>query len=580
LGIPGKGTWQSKWKEYIEGLNVYLWQEPDAEDLPLRVLPDCPELNVITAPDGIKDISEAHIQGLDIPSWIAGLPVEQAKAIKSCNDTQRLKDTYSEAKDIIESNAPLTLIREEIEALGYGGDLKPAMITYLAMTSRLLAMREGAMPVHLLLKGPSSSGKSYTMGIIRKTLPEEAYVSIDAGSPRAIIYDKASLEHKALLFCEADSLPAGEDNPAASAVRNLLQDHNLHYKLTTRDENTGQFEVTDINKSGPTVLITTSTKSLGAQLMTRLFTLEIADNKEQIVASLATQAKIEVEGVKPPSSALKAFQLYLQLRAPIEVDVPFAKELAKAIGRIASASRVNRDFARLVSLIKTVAVIRHHKRQVKNGHIVAELQDYETVRELVNDMYVDTSSGATKEIRALVEAVKEMTGEKITTTAIAKHMGIWTEQASRHAKRAIKLSWLVNREIKKGYPGDYTVGEPMPKTDGLPTLTELITPITTDNTPLSENLASKTEHITGKHPSPEGTHPPPLVGETMSVEETEQVLGMSIKDAVSIWEKEGKPLTHLASGINCTDLSAWLALHRKRGQVEMVREWLDSKGGH
>jgi hypothetical protein len=54
-------------------------------------------------------------------------------------------------------------------------------------------------------------------------LPPEAYHEIDAGSPRVLIYDETDMQHRLLLFAEADSLPASEDNPAASAVRNMLQ---------------------------------------------------------------------------------------------------------------------------------------------------------------------------------------------------------------------------------------------------------------------------------------------------------------------------------------------------------------------
>ena len=113
---------------------------------------------------------------------------------------------------------------------------------------------------------------------------------IDAGSPRIIIYNDAPLEHRVLIFKESDSLPAGEDSSSAFAIRNLLQDHYLHYEVTIRDTNTGDYTAREVNKPGPTVLITTSTRSLGAQLMTRLFTLEISDSKEQIGAALETQA--------------------------------------------------------------------------------------------------------------------------------------------------------------------------------------------------------------------------------------------------------------------------------------------------
>jgi hypothetical protein len=478
LGAPGKGIWPPAWGEYLKGLDVYVWQEPEAEDFVLRVLKSAPDLRYITAPDGIKDISEAHIQGYDVPALIEGLKAkaESGQALKARYDNERLAQLFIEAKAVIEAEDPLELVKAAIRGLGYGGDITPAVITYLAATSRLLGMRHGAMLVHLLLTGLSSSGKNYTVDTIKKLLPIEAYHVIDAGSPHVLIYDEASLEHKVLIFGEADSLPAGEDNPAASAIRNLLQDNYLHYKVTIRDRETGNYTTRKIDIKGPTVLITTSTRSLGDQLMTRLFNLEIGDSKEQIGAALKMQAALETKGTQCPDAGLVAFQSYLQLKAPIKVVAPYAGELGEAMSRVATAPRILRDFARLMSLIKAVALLRHPRRQLDSeGCIIATPADYATVRELVNDMYIDSSTGVTSDMRKLVKAVitldtSRAEGERVTNTTLAKHLGTGVKQVTRRAKRAIKQGWLVNREQRQGRPADYVPGEPIPETEGLPLL--------------------------------------------------------------------------------------------------------------
>jgi len=59
LGVPGKSIWRKEWSDYLSGLEVYVWQEPDAEDFVLRILKSAPDLRFIRAPDGIKDFSEA-----------------------------------------------------------------------------------------------------------------------------------------------------------------------------------------------------------------------------------------------------------------------------------------------------------------------------------------------------------------------------------------------------------------------------------------------------------------------------------------------------------------------------------------
>ena len=577
LGAPGKGVWPPVWGENLKGLEVYVWQEPDAEDFVLRVLKSAPDLRYIRAPDGVKDISEAHIQGLDIPTWLEELKAkaETGQALKARYDNERLAQLYNEAQAVIEAEDPLELVRDAIRGQGYGGDLKPPVITYLAGTSRLLAMRAGAMPVHLLITGVSSSGKNYTLDRVLALLPAEAYYVIDAGSPRIIIYNDAPLEHRVLVFGEADSLPAGEDNPAASAIRNLLQDHCLHYEVTVRDPVTGDYTVREVNKSGPTVLITTSTRSLGEQLMTRLFTLEIGDSKEQISAALETQATLETEGSQPLDGALVSFQRYLQFKAPFKVIVPFAGELAKAMGKMASAPRILRDFARLLSLIKAVAIIRHHRRQTDNkDRLVATFADYDTVRNLVSDVYINSSTGATSDIRKLVEAVIRLDvsradGERITNTTLAEHLGTGVKQVTRRAKRAIKQGWIVNREQRKSYPADYAPGEPMPETEGLPLL-DVDRVDAVDNEGVND-FSFKNEGVDALTPLTDGGIPPP------PGYHPEAALGMPVEDAIELWQSAGAPIIHLGPGENCFDLEELLSNSDvKREHLEAVKRWLDS----
>lgn len=566
LGAPGKGIWPIAWGEYLKGLEVFIWQEPEATDFVLRVLKSAPDLRYIPAPDGIKDISEAHIQGLDIPSWLEDLKAtaESAQDLKAQYTNERLQQLYQEAKAVIEAPDPLKVIEDAIRGLGYGGDIKPALITYLAVTSRLLEMRSGAMPVHLLLTGPSSGGKSYTLGVIKTLMPTEGYHVIDAGSPRVLIYDEASLEHKALVFGEADSLPAGEDNPAASAIRNLLQDHHLHYEVTIRDRETGEYQTKRVHKPGPTVLITTSTRSLGDQLMTRFFTLELGDSKEQIGAALETQAGLETRGVPCPDADLVAFQAYLQLKAPVKVTVPYVMELAAGMSKMACAPRILRDFARLMSLIKAVALIRQHERQLDTkGRIVADPTDYETVRELVNDMYVDSSTGATSDIRRLVEAVtsldtERIDGERITNTTLAKHLNVGVKQAERRAKRARKLGWLVNQEQRKYHPADYAPGEPMPETEGLPMLGVNTTNIVDNERVHDSSLENGTVDMLTPLTN-DNTYP----------------LDMPVEKVIGIWRGEGAPLIHVPDG-NIRDLEVFLSRpDQPAGHLEAIRQWLD-----
>lgn len=475
LGLPGKGNWKPEWADLFEGLNIYVWVEPDASELIGKLSPVLPGLRVIPAPDEIKDLNEAHLRGLPIPAFLEGLKAQARRATELLSEQQNetVKELRQKAAPVLDSPDPLELVKKAIERLGYGGDRRPPLIVYLAATSRLLEMRQGQMPVHLLLCGQASAGKSYALRTCLRLLPPEAYQVIEAGSPRALIYNDASFVHRLLVFGEADSLPAGEDNPAASAVRNLLQDHCLKYEVAIKGEN-GDYVVRKIEKEGPTVLITTATKRLGYQLDTRLFTLEMPDDQNQIRDALMTQARLELSGNKEePDESLLAYQSLLQALVPWDVTVPFAEGLAKAIGKSPLASRITRDFARLISLIKVVALIRHPLRsRDEKGRIVATLEDYRVIYDLVWEVYRTSSSGASEGVREAVRAVSELMEEgvkPISVTAVGNRLkGGYKMKASRHVNAALKGDWLINEEARKGYAYDLRVGEPLPEDEGLP----------------------------------------------------------------------------------------------------------------
>ena len=219
-------------------------------------------------------------------------------------------------------------------------------------------------------------------------------------------------------------------------------------------------------------MISTSTRRLGYQLDTRVFSLDVVDTPDKIGAALLAQADLELNGATAPDDALIAFQGYLQELAPWEVAVPFIKELAAEIARRATATRIMRDFARLTSLVKSVAIIRHRQRQRdKAGKVIAQIEDYATVFNLVGPMYEAALTGASKEVRATVEAVEDMLdlGISITATSLAARLGVNRGTASRRVNAAIKRGWIVNKETKKGQPWDLQLGEPLPDPEGLPT---------------------------------------------------------------------------------------------------------------
>jgi hypothetical protein len=384
-----------------------------------------------------------------------------------------------QAQPVLELDDPLVAIREAIKAQGYGGSLDPPVIVYIACTTRLLAQRTGSAPCHLLIIATSGGGKTYTEKLVCLLLPESAVHRMTAGSARALIYDKGPLDHRTLLFGEADSLPSDEENPAASAIRALLQDNELSYDVVVKDARGGGYSTKKIRRPGPTQFVTTSTRRFrDHQMATRVLELEVPTDAQKVRAALAVQARLTNHPAVAPEQALVDFQAYLQAKAPWDVAVPFAEALAELIGRQKHDPRIMRDFSKILALVKAVAVIRHSRREIdEQGRVVATLEDYATIHGLIGAMYESAVTGASEGVRMVVAAVQA--GAK-TQPAVLETVGkLAPSEPSRASVYrwidvAIRREWLRNEESNAKRPKILAPGELIPDRVALPAPDEVL----------------------------------------------------------------------------------------------------------
>jgi hypothetical protein len=474
LGIPAKSAWTSEWARLLEGVDVFIWEGPRDDDLTSRVARNIKGLRVVRAPNDIQDITAAHLNGVQVGTWLRSLKTEAILAadVLSNHRSEAADAAKNRCYSMLSHEAPLQLVEDAIRELGYGGDIAPAMLLYLACTSRLLNLQHGAFPCHLGIIGSPSSGKSFTTKVVKQLLPSVAFYEIDAGSNYVLIYDTESLEHRVVFFGESDSIPGGEDSPAASAIRNLLQDNRLHYKVVGKDPTTGEMGVRSVEKDGPTVLVTTAVRGFGEQLSSRLLCVNMRDDLEQTRQALQAQAEMELRGPQQPPEELLAFQEYLQFRAPWSVVVPFVDTLVAELQKSPAMFGINREFNRLLALIKSVAVLHSaHRNSDKSGCLMAQVADYEVVYGLMRDRYGENSKHCDYKVRQIVQLVDKLLSEKkpqkVSQALLARLLEVDKPQMGRRIERAIEGGWLVNRSSTVGR-FDLVVGDELPPEFGLP----------------------------------------------------------------------------------------------------------------
>lgn len=81
LGVPGTTMWSPSSAHYFDGLDVFVWQEPDTagKQMAQNICRDLPNARIIASPD-FKDPSDAHLHGVPLPALVESLKAHPVEA--------------------------------------------------------------------------------------------------------------------------------------------------------------------------------------------------------------------------------------------------------------------------------------------------------------------------------------------------------------------------------------------------------------------------------------------------------------------------------------------------------------------
>jgi hypothetical protein len=358
----------------------------------------------------------------------------------------------------------LDSVAAEVRSRGLVGEERLAQTLYLVLTSRLLGAQVSAG-----VKGHSASGKSYTVETVTRLFPPEAYLTFTAMSQHALVYSAEEYAHRTLVVYEVTALREGnEDDLTSYFVRSLLSEGRIEYPVTVRGKD-GGFVTRTIVKEGPTNLIFTTTKTrVHAENETRVLSLTTDDSREQTARVL-----LELADESDGGNDLEPWRDLQRWLAGAEhrVTIPYARWLAQQVPP--AAVRLRRDFGSLLALIRAHAMLHQASRaRDDSGRIVATVDDYAVVRGLVAAVIAEgvgaTVSGAVRETVAAVTTLTADPGllpvcEGALVRDISDALQLDRSNVSRRLRVAADGGYLRNLEDKRGRPGRWVVGDPLPK---------------------------------------------------------------------------------------------------------------------
>jgi hypothetical protein len=304
---------------------------------------------------------------------------EKTEYVLTADEVQAAEE-YLRKPDLIED------IVASFGKLGIVGEEYNSIVVYLTYTSRLLDK-----PVHLIVKGESSSGKSFTtQTILKKLFPKEAYVTASAITPQALYYlDEDSLHHKILAVAE---LSGGQE--ADYALRTLQTEDELTKMVAYKDPETDTIKTRYTKIKGPFQLTLTTTQSaLNQENETRHLVLSPDDSPAQTRRVTMQLSKLASGEFVPLSDEeLVIYQNVQRVLKPYEVVIPYASLIEPHFsnGRL----RVRRDITKFYSLIKTIAILHQGQREIANRDgrevLVASIDDYAIARFIASSILEST----------------------------------------------------------------------------------------------------------------------------------------------------------------------------------------------
>ena len=299
-------------------------------------------------------------------------------------------------------------------------------------------------------------------------MPESAYVNYTSVSARYLAYSDDDLCHRIVVLFEADGLSEGM---GAYIMRSLISENRLVVGTVEKDE-AGRMTTRKVAKEGPTALFssTTEARKVDDELLTGLLRIVVTDDPEHSKAILRGIADAHA-GLAPAGLDLAPFhalQDWLALAGEHRVVIPYARSLAEKVP--VTAVRVRRDFPQLLSLIEAHTILYQAQRErTAEGAIVATLDDYRTIRDLMGDAFAAAQQdGITPEQREVVATVAALHakpgGESgVSLARVAEAIKRDKSATSRRLTNPLRAGYVVNLHAGlKGHKAAYVPGDALP----------------------------------------------------------------------------------------------------------------------
>jgi DNA primase catalytic core len=379
------------------------------------------------------------------------------------------REEKEEAFRFLKNPEMFTEILSDFETLGVTGEETNKLVGYLSAVSRKLDE-----PLSVLIQSRSAAGKSTLQDAILTLVPKEDYVKYTRITDQALFYkDEESLTHKVLAIEEEEGMGG-----AAYSVRNIQSSKKITVAATGKDPVTGKMKTEEYTVRGPvSVMITTTAAELEGETASRFLFLTIDESSKMTEAIHRRQREEEtLEGFirkRKQEKIIGKHHTAQRLLKPLGVVNPFAEHLSYPCRTL----RTRRDHKKYLGLIRAVAFLYQHQREVKQVEVDGELVEYievtlddiEAANRLANEVLGQSLDELARPSRTLLSSIYNMVKELadkeeipleeiyFSRRQVREHAG-WTDwQVKTHIKQLEELEYLYPRTGSRGKEYSYAL---------------------------------------------------------------------------------------------------------------------------
>ncbi len=329
--------------------------------------------------------------------------------------TDTPQDVIDAANEILDDPDLIARVCDACTTVGIAGERELSTTIYLIGTSRLLPR-----PLAGIVRGSSSSGKSYIIDCVSSLFPDEGLVRATQMTQQSLFHmPPGGLVSRWVVAGERSRIEDDERAEATRALREMLASGRLS-KLMPVKVAGGNIETQLIHQDGPIAFVETTTlTNVFEEDANRCLLLQTDESPEQTKRIIQAMAEIRDPDVV---GRVVAVHHAIQRMLPSDpVEVPFTSRL----GLLFPTSRVEfrRAFPQLLSLIKACALLHYRQRdRGENGAILADARDYHIARRLIVGPFAQALGGSLPQ--ATLDFLARLpTGEEFTAKSIAHRIG-------------------------------------------------------------------------------------------------------------------------------------------------------------